>query len=393
MTAIPPSTDDDFDLVHGGLANVLSMRLGLSGEQPKRRLRKLLVLLAVTWLPMAVLAVVSGHAYGNAVKIPYFYDPEVHVRLLIAIPLLELGEIIVGLSLRVQARHLIERGIVSHHDLPGYRAARNEAIFMRNSVFSEATIFLLAYALAILSRLVLGMTEGVSSWERVNDVITPAGWWQILVSLPMLYFFLLRWVFVLIVWSRFLYCISQLQLELTPTHPDRAGGLGFLGWGLASFSTVLMATSAVFSAGFGSEILHHGESLNSLKFHVIAFVVIALLIVHAPLVVFSDQLARCRFKGLLDFGALAWRHDRAFEKKWLSPDPHRDDETILGSSDVQSMADVAACYEHIDSMRLLPFDVKAFAVLAVATLVPMLPLVATAIPLGDIFTKLAELLV
>ncbi len=57
------------------------------------------------------------------------------------------------------------------------------------------------------------------------------------------------------------------------------------------------------------------------------------------------------------------------------------------------MADIATCYEHIDRMLPIPFDVKAFAILVLAALLPMIPLLGTAIPLQEIFMKLGELLV
>src|SRR5260221_1945498 len=177
-------------------------------------------------------------------------------------------------------------------------------------------------------------------------------------------------------------------MELTATHPDRAGGLGFLGWGLASFATVLMAVSAVFSAGFADQILHRGESLDSLKYHVVAFVAGALILVHVPLLAFARQLSRCRFQGLLEFGALVWRHDTAFDEKWIKNKPGPNQQSILGSADVQSLAAIAACYEHVDRMWLAPFDTKSFAVLVLAALLPMIPLLGTAIPLQEIFMKL-----
>jgi hypothetical protein len=223
--------------------------------------------------------------------------------------------------------------------------------------------------------------------------MTPAGWWYMLVSLPVLYFFLLRWVWVFLVWSWFLFQVSRLDLELTATHPDRTGGLGFIGWGLASFASVLMAVSAVMSAAFADEILNRGATLDDLKYHVIAFVVTALLVLHLPLLAFSGKLTRCRFNGLLEFGALAWRHDRAFDEKWIENRGGENRESILGSADVQSLADIATCYEHVDRMWPIPFDTKAFAVLVLAALVPMLPLLGTAIPLSEIFMKLGELLV
>lgn len=387
------STTDEFDLVDRGYSHQLAERFGFSGRTLAVRMRKVLMLLAVTWLPMALMSLISRHAFGDRVVLPFFRDLEVHARFLLAIPMLELGEIVVGLSLRVQARHLVERGIVAPQELPAFRAAQQKVIWLRDSVFSELTILILSLAISLLFREVLGVVDGTSSWERVDRVATLAGWWHMLVSLPLLYFFLFRWVFVLIVWSRFLYLVSRLHLELTPTHPDHVGGLGFLAWGLASFSTVLMATSVVCSAGFAAEILHHGESLNSLKYHVAAFVVIAIIMIHAPLLAFSGQLARCRFTGLLKFGALVWQHDREFDEKWLSPHPDENRERILGSSDVQSMADIATCYEHINDMRLIPYDMKALVVLVFSALIPMVPLLATAIPLQEIFMKLGELLV
>jgi len=133
--------------------------------------------------------------------------------------------------------------------------------------------------------------------------------------------------------------------------------------------------------------------LDSLKFHVAAFVIAALVVLHAPLLAFSGPLSRCRFKGLLEFGALVWRHDMAFDEKWIRHPPDPKGESILGSADVQSLAGIATCYEHVDRMRLMPFDTKAFAVLVLAALLPMLPLVGTAVPLKEIFMKLGELLI
>jgi hypothetical protein len=153
-----------------------------------------------------------------------------------------------------------------------------------------------------------------------------------------------------------------------------------------------LAVSTVFAAAFAEEILHHGETLDSLKYHVAAFVVAAILILHAPMLLFSRTLTRCRFQGLREFGALVWRHDREFDQKWIRGSS-RPAESILGSPDIRSMAGIATCYEHINDMRLIPFDTKAFAVLAAAALLPMVPLVGTLVPVQEIFMKLAEFLI
>jgi len=387
---------ESFNLVQGGAIDRVLARRGLTASTTRRRLLKVLLLMIVTWLPLLLLSFVAGNALRHREPdhfLPFLHDPEVHARFLIVLPLLELAELIVAVSLTVQARHLREMGVVPERELGRFDAARADALALRGAAWTDVVILVLSYALAVIFRFVIGFSEGVATWERTGTVLTLAGWWLTLISLPLLYFFLLRWLWIYLVWSRFLYKVSRLDLELTPTHPDRTGGLGFLGWGLASFATVLMAISTVFSAAFAQEILHHGESLNSLKYHVIAFIAAALLVLHLPLLAFSGRLSRCRFSGLLEFGAFVWRYDRAFEAKWLANPAAAPHESLLGSADIQSLADIATCYDHIDRMWPMPFDTKAFAVLVLAAMVPMIPLVGTAVPLQEIFMKLGELLI
>ena len=231
-------------LVYGGPSHRLAERLGLAQPGLRRRFVKISLILLISWAPLVLLSAMSGHALGTIVTIPFFHDPEVHARFLFVLPLLELGAIMVSGSLRVQTKHLLDSGIIPEEERAGFEEARDRAIRLRDSLLSEATIVILAITFAVVSRLVLGFNAGESSWERLASRTTPAGWWYMAVSLPFLYFFLLRWLWVFLVWAWFLYQTSRLDLELTPTHPDRTGGLGFIGWGLASFATVLMAVSS-----------------------------------------------------------------------------------------------------------------------------------------------------
>jgi hypothetical protein len=129
-----------------------------------------------------------------------------------------------------------------------------------------------------------------------------------------------------------------------------------------------------------------------LKYHVIVFVVLAVVILHAPLVVFTGRLARSRFRGLLDFGTLIGAHDRAFDEKWVKSSEAKH-ESLLGSPDVQSLAAIAQVYEHVDQMQLVPFDKKALVVLVLAALIPMIPLLGTVVGLTDILSMLAKFMV
>ncbi len=375
-------------LVRGGASYRLARRLGLDAPTLSRRLLKVGLLIIVTWAPLVILSLLQE----GRVAIPLLRDPVIFSRFLFVVPLLELAQVVVGTSLGVQMRHFLESGLVAERDRPAYEFARAAAIRLRNSNTMEAVFAILALALSIVSRVVSRLAIHDSTWERMDTTITAAGWWYTLVSLPILYFLLLSWIWVFLLWTVLLFRVSRLDLELTPTHPDRAGGLGFLGWGLASFAIVLLALSAVLSGSLAGEILFRGSSLDELKYHVIIFVVLAIAILHAPLLAFSGRLARCRFRGLLEFGTLIGRHDRDFDEKWIKA-RGTDRASLLGSPDAQTLAGVGAIYEHVERMQLLPFDRKALLVLVSAALIPMIPLVGTAIPVKEILSKLGEFLV
>jgi hypothetical protein len=379
-------------IVRGGYSYHVARRLGFEPPTTPRRLTKVLLLILVTWVPLVLLSFLSGHAWGHSVKEPLLLDPVIYTRFLFVVPLLELALVVVETSMGVQMRQFLKSGIVPPEEQPDFLEAQATVIRLRGSVVAEVIIAVFALALCIAARVIVSPGRDSSTWERLGNTITPAGWWYILVSLPILAFLLIRWLWIFLLWAWLLFRVSRLDLELTPTHPDRAGGLGFLGWGLASFSLILMAVSASLSGSLAREILHRGSSLDSLKYHVIIFVVLAIVIVHAPLLAFAGKQLRCRFEGLLNFGALIWRHDRAFDEKWVKS-LETSHQSLLGSPDAASLAELALAYEHVDRMQLIPFDKKALVVLVVATLIPMIPLVGTAIPLVEILSKLGEFMV
>ncbi len=383
----------EFPLVGGNSVHSFAEYFSLPQPTMALRLRRIGILVLITWVPLLLLSIIAGHAYTKQiVEIPFLHDPALFGRYLFVIPLLEFSEALIAISLPVQARHFLQSDLVTDRERPRFDAAVREVLQFRSSKTSEIVIGILAFAAALSARFYV-FDATASTWEIHQSARTMAGWWYALISLPILFFFLLHWLWIFLLWGLFLFRVSRLDLQLTATHPDHAGGLGFLGWGLASFSTVLMAIAAMFSSAFFYEIIHNHETLDTLKYHVMAFVVIAIAIIHAPLLVFFGRLSRCRFRGLLDFSSLVLRYDRMFEEKWIERKTAETDDSLLGSSDIQSLADIATAYEHVNDMLLIPFDMKGFAVLVFAALLPFLPLVATVVPVQEILKKLAEMVV
>jgi hypothetical protein len=217
-----------------------------------------------------------------------------------------------------------------------------------------------------------------------------AGLWLVLVSQPLFVFLILRWFWRLLLWTRFLWRVSRLDLDLVPAHPDRAGGLGILGVTHGAFNWLVAALAVVFSARAAQWILHDGLPPTALQAPIFVFLVIAMLIFEGPLLLFLLPLAEAKRSGLVAYRELADRYTRAFDAKWVRGGAPR--EEVLGSADIQSLADMGGGYDLVARMRVVPIELNQLAALALSALLPMVPLLATAIPLQQILTKLLGIL-
>jgi hypothetical protein len=200
------------------------------------------------------------------------------------------------------------------------------------------------------------------------------------VSLPIFQFLLVRWYFRLFVWTRFLWQVSRIELSLVPTHPDRVGGLGFLSNTVYAFATLAVAHGALLAGQLANRIFFAGAALTEFKAEIAVVVAFLLCAILGPLLVFTPQLAQAKRKGLREYGALAEHYVRAFDAKWLRGGAPAN-EALVGSADIQSLADLGNSYELVRTMRLAPITKEAILRVAAAALVPMVPLLLTMMPL------------
>jgi hypothetical protein len=207
------------------------------------------------------------------------------------------------------------------------------------------------------------------------------------VSRPLFQFILLRWYFRLFLWARFLWQISRLELSLIPTHPDRAAGIGFLAGSSAALSPLLLAHGAMFAGFLANPIFFTGAKLTDFKLEIIGGVVAAMMLVLGPLLVFTPHLLRAKRTGLIEYGILASRYVSEFELKWVRGGA-TDDEPLIGSGDIQSLADLGNSFQVIRDIQTFLFSKNTVIHLVVIILLPGLPLVLTMIPLEELITKL-----
>jgi hypothetical protein len=388
----PIQEPPDFSLVLGGPLYQLFRRTRLTGDTLELLRRRVAFFILLCWVPLAVLSFVEAHFQGGA-KLSFFRDIETHVRFLISLPVLILAEMIVHQRIRPVVKSFVERRVVTSEELPKFYAAINSAMRMRNSVIVEIALLIFVF------------TGGTWIWRHQSalDVaswyasplggqmhFTMAGYWFAFVSVPVFQFILLRWYMRILIWFWFLLRVSRLKLHLLPAHPDRAGGLGFLGKSSFAFIPLLFAQGALLAGQLASRILYNGQSLLSFKLTIVGFVGFFVVAILAPLFLFTPQLASAKREGLAEYGAFASSYVMDFDQKWLHGKGN--DEPLLGTGDIQSLADLGNSFAVVREMRPIPFAIDDVVRLLIATVAPIVPLLLTIMPLEQLITQAIKII-
>jgi hypothetical protein len=383
----------DFSLVLGGPIFQVFRRSHLSGDALELLHRRLLIITAVSWLPLLLLTTVQGSWSGSAARLSFLHDVEVHVRFLIALPVLIAAELMVHARTRPVVRSFVERRIVLPQDRNRFDNAIHAAVRLRNSVPAEVGLLILVYTIGLWLWHIRVPVEASTWYANPGGRwhLTPAGFWYVFVSIPILQFILLRWYMRLFIWFRFLWQVSRINLNLIPTHPDRCAGLAFLGKSAYAFGPILFAQGAMLAGVVASRVLYRGESLLSFKLQAGGFIVFFVFALLGPLLMFTPRMARVKRKGLAGYGLLAQRYVETFEQKWVVSGPAHADE-LLGSGDIQSLADLGNSYAMVREMRPVPFGLEDIARLAAATAAPLLPLLLTIFSPEELIVRIFKVL-
>ena len=374
-----------FSLVVGGPFHAVLRRLGLTGADQLPTRRAAISLALVAWLPPALLAVAQSLVDARYSGWGFFTDLTVHTRYLVAIWMMVATERYADGRIVLLTRQFREARLLSDHGLPAFAAVL--AIADRRSSSALAEVVIVAAALVwsgLTARYAVALAG--SSWEGTvvagEVALSWAGETARFVSTPLFLFLVLRWIWRFLVWTALLYRISRLPLQLTPLHPDRSAGLGFLAIYPSVFSGFVFALSCVVASSFLKELDLVRHSPETVWFALAGWLAMSLVLFLGPLLVFVGPLYAVRERALLDYGRLANQHHLAFHRKWIGE--ARSGEDLMGSSDASSASDLNASVEVVRELRVVPVDGAAVVQLLVAAGVPMLAVVATQMPLSDL---------
>jgi len=378
----------------GGPAYRLMQRIGIiKGIGPSLG-RRIVAFIAITWLPLLIFAGLQGDAIGPTPRTSFLLDFASYVRFFIAVPLIFAAEIVVGPRIRAAGLQFIQSGIVQPADRSAFLAAAARARWRRDAILPEALFLAAALvgAWVITVEHLSGLNTATWHTLRANGELRlmPAGLWYNFVAVPLVQFFLLRWLWRLVIWTLFLWDISRLRLSLMATHADRAAGLGFLGIAHVSFSIFPFAMGCVFAAEIAFRMQFEGLDVAALRGMIpllAAYLVFVEVVTFGPLLLLVPVLARVRRDGLRSYSMLVQRHNQLFRNKWIEG-AGQDSELPLGSSDMSSLIDLGDSFTVVRQMSIFPVGRAQLLQVAILACLPGIPLAFLVLPFAEILRLL-----
>jgi hypothetical protein len=380
----------DFLIVRNDLPIRWQRRVGLAPDNGLGVARRALFFALFTWLPLVIWAALESRLLDRASGEPLLVHYGVHVRCLVAIPLLILAEGMALRIVRVIVSQFLENGLIIDSQRDRFIQIVRDITQLRDKTFPWVIVF----ALTLLW--LIGVPDSLHahelSWATFDSGLGFGGWWFLYIVRPIFTILLLGWLWRIGLLFMLFYRISKLDLALVPAHPDRMGGLGFLEKLPKAFVLVTLAMSAVLASRWIHDSLYHHIALDTLKLPLLSFAILWGLIVLAPLYVFSAKMISTRKKAMRQYSALLAEHGRLIHRKWILGQKVGEQE-ILDSPELGPSADIETIYAAVKNMRKFPIGKSCIMPILVPIVLPMVIVASTQIPFMKILTTLFKALV
>jgi hypothetical protein len=375
----------EFLIARGGPFYDLQQRLGLLRQHAFHAGRRAVILIAVAWGVPLLLSALVGQAVGPPAGRPFLLDLGAWARFFIAIGIFVLMERLVEERLRAHLRQLARAPLIAPGALPAAAEAVARALRRRDLRLAEMVCVVVAYAIT-LGGVWLLLDADASSWLVTvgpeGARLTAAGWWCVLVSSPLFWFLLLRWLWRHAVWGLLLRDLARLELRLVATHPDGAGGLAFIGQYPNAFAAFVFALSCVLGAAIARTLLQGDLTTAAYGQLMAAWLVVVIILFGAPLLAFSAPLRRLKEATLLTASSVATRRERAAERELLGSNMSAaDDAEATASGEVP---DPSKLYGTARKLSTLLISRAAIVPVAAAALLPLVAAGATQLPVREL---------
>jgi len=385
-----PSSDQMFLLIRNDLPLRILRALRIAPQKGLGVMRRALFFALFCWLPIAIWAWMQNRLIDNSTGEPLMAHFGIHVRCLIAIPLLILAEAPASTVIGRILQQFPKSGLV-----PAERMDQYQADILRTSKLRDNSlpwVLVLAFSLVWLAGSPADMYSHELSWASVNGSMGFGGWWFKYVVRTVFIFLVIGWIWRILLLTQLFWRIAHLDLALVATHPDRMGGLGFLQSVPKAFSLVTFAIAAVLASRWAHDSLYHQVALANFKMPLLVFVLIWSLLLLLPALVFGAKMRSCRRQALSEYRALTAMHARLLHERWVKRGGDQAAHPMLEANELGASADVGTIFQAVEHMRTLPVGKVALLGIVLPVVVPMVLVAMTQFPLKDILMALMKTL-
>jgi hypothetical protein len=345
--------------------------------------------IALAWIPLVCLCALAGTTSLRS----FLLDYAAQSRLLVVIPVLIVTEPALVKRLDLIARHFLEDRLITDKDRPKFEEALTTLEKLGSSLLVQFILLASVLAVAVLG-IAYVQTASFMTWcysQRGEGSLSLAGSWYVLVSLPMVLYLLLRWIWRQILWGWFLGTISRMKLNTIPAHPDKVAGLGFVETCHRKYIPFSFAVSTIVAGGIANRVLHEHRPLTDFRLIPAFVIAVVITVFAAPLCVLFSTLLDAKRRGTFEYGALATSVGREFEQKWLVEDKEK--RPALEVQDFSATIDLYSVVANVDAMRAFPFKTSSLSRLAIWSVVPWIPIALASLPLEIVLKRLIKLVV
>lgn len=392
-TRTEPAAAKDFLASHGGPFYELQRRLKLLHEHALMSGRRAILFIGLAWGVPLVLGLPGSLSFDTSNGLTYVADISVWARFVIAIGAFILAEQQVEMKLQETLRQAVSAPVIAPSSLAQAADAVNRALVRRNSHIAEVVCLLIAMIAAgvVLRHRYL---EDASSWAVVvspgKNSVTLAGWWSIIVSIPLFWFLILRGLWRHLVWSLLLRRLAGLELRMVSTHPDGKGGISFLAGYPNAYATSVFGVSCAVAATIAQNLLHETATMTNITILMVGWLIIILGLFVFPLSAFTRPLAELKKASLARLGTQATQYHRMAERKLIGGNVVAADAS--GADEVEDVADPTKQYELTCKLSTMLLSRSTLLPVSAAALFPFAVLASTQVPFKDVLSLVKKLL-
>ena len=382
-----------FSISEGGPVHSALVKMRLHKNQKKI----MLVFLCITWLPLVIITAIEGTLYSG-VQLPFLKDIAMQMRLLVALPVLLLIRFIIDGKVIDLEKYFFNTLMSDNEQRLILFKIFTRTRKLANSILAEIIMLLMVIATTISfvkTGVFSGIQSGTESWMGIASegtlTLSAAGKWVVFISIPVFQFLFLRWIWRYIVWVLHLSSISKARLNLQPTHPDRAGGLGIIVHTQKYFSLVFVSLSTVISGEMCAQLIRNPDSFSIVRGEVIGYIIICLFLLLLPMVFFTGKLMKTKHEGLLEHSNLGVLMSSKFDEEWIN-DKAIEKRVAERSVDTSMLHDYSGVYKSLEELRPVPITYKDVISMAAILFIPYIPLLFIHFSVGELLQKLVGLL-